>query len=298
MGYMFALLAVAAGAAKGYCGKRTSGLVIGFAEAMLANCIRMCLCIVIGFLLLGFQGQVALLQVDRLALLIMVGSGIATSAFVVSWIIAVKRSAYMMLDIFLLLGVLVPMVLCKWLYAEPISGAQWIGLGILVAAVFVMCSYSAGIKGKFSIGAYALLLLCGLASGLADFCQKSYAHFYPHGNAAVFNFYTYVVAAVVLGACYLLSWKKGGEGIRPVKEIVSPIFGYVAVMAICLFAHSYFKVLASGYLTATQLFPLLQGSGIAVSTLMSALFFKERVNLRCVTGLVLAFGALLIMNLL
>lgn len=85
---------------------------------------------------------------------------------------------------------------------------------------------------------------------------------------------------------------------RSAYEIVKPIFGYVLVMALCLFANSYFKVLASGYLTATELFPLNQGAAIVLSTLMSATLFKEKITVRCVIGLVLAFAALLIINLL
>lgn len=298
MGYLFAILSVGAGAAKGYCGKRTSGRVSGTAEAMLANTIRMCLCIVIGFVLLLLQGQVAQLKVDGLALLIMVGSGITTSAFVVSWIVAVKRSAYMLLDVFLMMGVLVPMLLCKWLFSEQISGSQWLGLGILLAAVFIMCSYNAGIKGKLTLRSLGLLLFCGISNGLADFCQKSYTYLYPQGNAAVFNFYTYVISGVFLAVCWWLFRKREGGPCRTVKETVFPIFGYVAVMALCLFANTYFKVLAARELSATQLFPFVQGVAIGTSTFMSAVFFKEKITPRCVFGLLLAFAGLLVMNLL
>jgi len=298
MGYLFAILSVGAGAAKGYCGKRTSGRVSGTAEAMLANTIRMCLCIVIGFVLLLLQGQVAQLKVDGLALLIMVGSGVATSAFVVSWIVAVKRSAYMLLDVFLMMGVMVPMLLCKWLFSEEISGSQWLGLGILLAAVFIMCSYNAGIKGKLTLRSLGLLLFCGISNGLADFCQKSYTHLYPQGNVAVFNFYTYVISAAVLVVCWLLFRKQECGMWRTARETVLPIFGYVAVMALCLFANSYFKVLAARELSATQLFPFVQGIGIAASTFMAAVFFKEKITPRCIVGLLLAFTGLLVMNLL
>lgn len=297
MGYLFAALSVAAGATKGYCGKRTSGRISGFAEAMLANCVRMCLCIVIGLLLLAIQGQTELLRVDGTALLIMAGSGITTAAFVVFWLIAVKQSAYMMLDVFLLMGVLIPMLLCKFIYGEVITPAQWVGLGILFVALLIMCSYNAGIKGKFTPSSLGLLLLCGLSSGLSDFCSKSYTHLYPQGNAAVFNFYTYVVSAVVLSVCFFLFRGREKET-KSFKEIILPVCGFIAVMSVCLFANSYFKVLASGYLTASQLFPLLQGVGIGAATFMSAVFFKERLTVRCVVGIVLAFGALLIMNLL
>ena len=298
MGYIFALLAVASGATKGYCGKRTSGRISGTADAMLANCVRMCLCVLIGFVLLAAGGQVSRLKVEPRALLIMIASGVTTSAFVVSWIVAVKQSAYMLLDVFLLMGALVPMLLCNWIFSEPITGTQWLGLGILLVAVIVMCTYSAGIKGKLTFRGIGLLLFSGVSCGLADFCQKSYVLLYPQGNASVFNFYTYSISAAVLAMCWILFRRKSGVACRTPKEILLPVFGYIIVMAICLFANSYFKVLASGYLTATQLFPMLQGVGIIVATLMSSVFFHERITVRCVVGLVLAFAGLLVMNIL
>ena len=52
MGYLFILIALFAGTAKGYCGKKTSGYTNSFRDATLANIIRMMLCIVIGFTLI------------------------------------------------------------------------------------------------------------------------------------------------------------------------------------------------------------------------------------------------------
>ena len=63
MGYLFLGLALFAGVTKGYCGKRTSGYTKDFGDAILANCIRMLLCIVIGLVLMlywSFGGQVGI----------------------------------------------------------------------------------------------------------------------------------------------------------------------------------------------------------------------------------------------
>ena len=248
MGYIFLSLALAAGITKGYCGKKTSGSVSTSSEAMLANLIRMVFCIAIGFCLLAVQGDLTGLKVDGRALLIMFGSGVTTSAFVVAWLISVKTGAYMMLDVFLLIGVLVPMLLCNWLYQEPITSAQWIGAGVVLIAVIIMCSYNVSIKGKMTLKGFGLLVLCGLANGLTDFCQKSYTNCYPEGSAAVFNFYTYVFSALFLVVCYYVFRRAEGTATKPrsVVQIVKPIFLYVLIMALCLFANSYFKVLASG----------------------------------------------------
>ena len=54
MGYLFLVFALLAGVTKGYCGKKTSGFLSGFRDSMMANMIRMGLCIVIGFLIVLF----------------------------------------------------------------------------------------------------------------------------------------------------------------------------------------------------------------------------------------------------
>ena len=58
MGYIFVAIALLSGAIKGYCGKKTSGSVSEYRDAMLVNTVRMIFCILIGFSLLAprFRG--------------------------------------------------------------------------------------------------------------------------------------------------------------------------------------------------------------------------------------------------
>ena len=98
-------------------------------------------------------------------------------------------------------------------------------------------------------------------------------------------------------AASFITEKKTAE-LQPPKQVILPIVGYIAVMAICLFLHSYFKTLAARYLDAAEIYPLSQGGAVILSMAMSALFFKEKINLRCVVGVVLSFVALLLINLL
>ena len=45
MSFLYLTVALLAGATKGYCGKRTSGRITGWWDALLANLVRMLLCI-------------------------------------------------------------------------------------------------------------------------------------------------------------------------------------------------------------------------------------------------------------
>ena len=297
-GYLFIAIALAAGATKGFCGKKTSGFVEETKDAMFVNFIRMMFCIFIGFAMLAVQGSLNLLAIDAKTLAITALSGISTSFFVVSWLLAVKRGAYMTVEIFLMLSVVLTLIMSFFTFGEPIELTQWIGLAVLICAVYIMCSYNNSLKGKMTVGTFILLVFCGCMNAFSSFSQKL---FVKNGgeNVAVFNFYTYLFSASVLLICYfvLKSKSKDADGIFH-AGILKNIFGYVLIMASCLFINSYFMTLAASKLDASMLYPLSQGCSLVLSTLMAAVFFKEKLNIKAIAGIVLSFIALIIINVL
>lgn len=298
MGYLFLAIALLCGCTKGYCGKKTSGAVKELRDAMLANIVRMLFCVVVGFAVLALQGEVSRLRVDSNTLLIAAFSGIATAMFVVLWLVEVKKGAYMMINVFLLLGSIFPIAVSTVLFGESIKINQIIGFVVLTAAVIVMCSYSNSVKEKMSLTSFILLFLCGLANGAAALSQKLFVVYVKDGSNAVFNLYTYVFSAIVLAACYLLFGIKGTRQSKNVFSNNKALFCYICVMALCLFLYSYFMTMAAAYLPAVILYPLSQGAGLILSSLMAALFFKEKITKTCMLGLILAFAGLIVMNML
>ena len=310
IGYLFVAAACLCGAVKGYCGKRTSGKAAALSDAMWINTVRMLLCIVFGFLfVLVLDHSPAALAMSGKALVIAALSGVSTSLFVVSWLLAIREGAYMMMDVFLTLGVLVPLLLCACLFGDPISPRQWVGLGLLLIATYIMCTYNNKIKKRMTVPSFLLLVLCGVANGLTAFSQKWFIHDFPTGSVTAFNFYTYVFsAAVLVFALLAIALKQKISPIQPVTEhmqtppggtraLIVAVLPYLAVMALCLFLHSFFSTTAAAHLTPAQLYPLSQGTSLILSLLMSAIFFHEKITPRCIVGIVIAFGALLVINL-
>ena len=78
-----------------------------------------------------------------------------------------------MLDVFLMLGTLVPIISGRILFAEVIGIRKIIGLTVLVAAVIIMCSYNNSVKAKFTPSSFILLVLCGISNGVTDLSQKN-----------------------------------------------------------------------------------------------------------------------------
>lgn len=295
MGYLFLSIALFSGAAKGFCGKKTSSYTQGIRDAIGANILRMVLCSAIGLvLILATEGPAKLIP-SRELLLISALSGIFTAVFVVSWLVCVKKSAYMMLDIFLMLGVLIPLTASSLFFGESISLTQWIGICVLFGAVVIMCSYNNSIKTKITPAAFLLLLLSGVSCGIADFSQKLFTKTIPEGSAAAFNFYTYLFSGLVLVIALLVMGKKeqASEG-----SVFRRIFGYILAMAFFLFANSYFKTLAAEQLDAVLLYPLNQGCSLILASVMSVVAFKEKLTVKAALGITTAFVGLLIINLL
>lgn len=305
MGYIYLLLSNLAGACKGFCGKKVSSFVKGTRDAVLSNIIRMLLCMVIGFGLLAFTVGLSSVKISLEILLITVLSGVSTSFFVVLWLISVKKSAYVMLDVFLMLGILVPTVSTFLLFDEKIRINQIIGFGILLIATVIMCSYNNSIKTKLSVGSFAILVLCGVANGITDLSQKLFIYKSSGISVSVFNFYTYLFSAITLLIIYaFLTLKAKREEKTDTNETTAitqtnalgKISVYITVMSVCLFLNSYFKTMAAITVPSAVLYPCTQGIALVLSTLMSVIFFKEKLTVKCALGVVITFIGLLVIN--
>ena len=295
MGYIFLIIALFAGVTKGYCGKKISGHASSFRLSVLASTIRMLLCIVIGFIVILLEGNLSLLLPEGKVLLISALSGISTAVFVVTWLVSVRKSAYMLIDVFLMLGVLVPLMLDSVFFQGTIRPVQWIGLAILFIATFIMCSYNNSIKTKLTFSTFLLLVLCGVSNGITDFSQKLFIRLSPDFPASVFNLYTYIFASMTLVAAYLLL-KKEDAGKQ--KDVFNRTFVYVAIMAVALFVNSYFKTRAAVTLSAILLYPLNQGCALILASIMAAVVFKEKLTAKAIVGILISFIGLFIINIL
>lgn len=294
MGYLFLAIALFSGATKGYCGKKMGNFASNVKSAVLLNLIRMALCVVFGSLFVVMYNHASFLSLEPKLLIISAVSGISTSVFVVTWLLSVRKSAYMMLDVFLMLGTLIPMMAGYFAFGESIRLNQWIGFVILTVAVVIMCSYNNTIKTSIDKSSFLLLVVCGFANGLTDFSQKLFVKKLPDIPISVFNLYTYSFAAVTLAVIYLAITN---ESVR-LNEGSCSKYIYVVIMAAALFANSYFKTKAADYLDSATLYPLNQGLALILSTLMASLFFKEKLTAKGVIGIATAFTGLLIINML
>ena len=296
MGYLLLAASLLAGATKGYCGKKMGNFAENTAAASLLNLVRMAICVPLSVLMLLCAGEVHALVPTFPVLAISAASGIFTAFFVVSWLVSVRRGAYMMVDAFLMLGTMVPMVCGKVFLDEPIGFKRLLGYLILFCAVLILCSYNNGIKCKLTLPSFLVLVFCGFANGVVDLSQKLFVKLVPTSPVSVFNFYTYLFASITLLITFWVLRRKDGP--RFAEEGARFRYLYVAIMAVALILHSFFKTLAAVHLDSAVLYPLSQSLALIVTTLMAALFFGERLNAKAAFGVVLCLIGMLVMNVL
>lgn len=297
MGYLFLLLAVLAGSTKGYCGKRISGFVSDFGDSALSNCLRMMLCILIGAVAALAEGGFAGLATNPTTLLIALLAGASTAGNVLLWVLAAKNAPYIMLEVFLFLGAIVATVCCSVFFHEPITLFQWVGFALILAATATMSAKKSTSKEKISLKAFLLLIGSGLTYGMSEFSSKLFVYRGSGLTSAGFNFYTYLFGAAVLFVAALVLNLRREQPVQRAKTLIKSVRWYLVVMAICLFANSYFKVLAAGSLDASVMYPLAQGGSLILSVVMSAFLFRERITKQSILGVILAFLGSMALNL-
>ena len=308
IGYLFLAVSAVAGATKAYCGKKSSEFIKNETDAVRINFMRMVLCVAFGIIVVAISSRSFSLAVGPSVVWLSFMGGSMTAMFTVCWLLAVRKGALVMVDVFVTAGVMLPLLYSCIVLRESIRLVQWIGFVLLIGSVFLMCSYNNSVKPRLKLSSVILLILCGLCNGLTDLSQKLFAVYGNGVEASVFNFYNYLWAAVVLGLVSFFTRKKSRnpktEGLLSSGEKTEETFPfrkilpYVSVMAICLFLASYFKTMAASRLPAVLLYPLAQGIALILSAVMAATLFKERMNIKSIAGISLALVAFIMINVL
>ena len=294
IGYLYLFLALVGGLIKGFAGKKISGSVESWKDCLFVNFLRLLFCTMFSaaFLLFDPDGTFALPTTKELPVYFL--SGVCMAAFCVVFMFGYKTAAYMYLSIFGMLGAVFTGLLGNWIYGEPLRIGQWLGMGFLIGAVAIMGKYNKVITMRQTGKVLPLLLLAAVSVSLSDFSQKIYV-MEIGGSAATFNFYTYAFGTLLLLAFMLLSKGKLSQ-----KQ---SLLGWrhwllCLVIAAALFMNSFTKTLAASYLTAAEIYPVLQGANLIASAILAQLLLKERITLRSLAGMFFAFCGLMLMKFL
>lgn len=318
MAYLCTAVALLCLTVKGYCGKKTGTYVRNTGDSFLFNFVRMLFCVVIGMLLILIGKEHGQLAVEGRMLAICFFTGAANAAFLAGWLLAIQKNTMVTVDVSLTVGSLIPAVLCAICFGDAILPQKLFGFGLIILATVILSGYNKSAKGKGGLGGALLLVIAAAGDGLTGFCQQLYNRYYTESGTlcrgvtysnSIYHFYTYLFAALILLAVFLLYrvWQSAGkskeEKRQARKEILSGLrkpMPHIAIMAVCLFVASYFQTVATGALgmPSQVMYPVIKGGCLITVNLTAMLFFGEKPTGRSILGSAVALGGIVAMSLL
>lgn len=303
MVYLCVLIALLLLTIKGYSGKKTSIYVRNEGDSFLFNLIRMIFCIAVGIIIIIAENSQNFLAIDKTMLIICFFAGLANSAFLVGWLLAIQKNSMVLVDVTLTVGSLIPAVLCAILFMEPISLPKMIGYGLIISASYILSGYSKAVVGNQGISGIIFLAVAAIGDGLTGFCQQLYKHYCIKYPNSVYQFYTYLFASIILFIVwfgYILTKRKTAVVKEEKMKGKGKLVLHIAIMAVCLFAASYLQTAAtSDYGMPSQvLYPVIKGGCLITVNITAMLFFGEKPNKRSILGSCIALLGIIALNVL
>lgn len=184
-------------------------------------------------------------------------------------------------------GMILPCVLGHFWGVERLGILSLIGI-LLVIVSIVLLKDSKGEKKRFELLGIGIGAIVFLTSGGVMVAQKLMGLYFPEQSVSAYNFYSFLVAFLILG---LLARPKSLER-RDRRGVVLCAAG--SAISLCII--SLVMTGLAGRIPSVILFPLFNGLGIIFVCLGSALVFKEKLTARKIVGFFLGVFALCLIN--
>ena len=163
----------------------------------------------------------------------------------------------------------------------------------IVLAVIGMAITSLDFKGSTKIQKPMLLFSTFLVLGFINTNMKLFSAYSAQGFSDVFVFMIFAVATVLCTWMTLSKIKKNGEKLK-----LTPLyFLYGTLVGIPNFMHSSFMMKSLETLPAAIVYPTESAGTLLIITIVSWLFFKEKLNSKQAVSILLTLAALILINI-
>ena len=208
-------------------------------------------------------------------------------------------------------ALIIPCIAGIFFFNEPMTIWQWLGIGLFVVAMYFMVSgtkqSNAKKVEKLSLKTIMLLLLTLFAGGGTMVAQKAFAVVVPNGSVAAYSFLMFALNAVIMYIGYGISCLAKRKQLQMTENSLSETqkCGLSKVLLICglilAFAVFVINMLVTElgkHISSAILFSVSYAIGIVITILVGAIFYKEKITIKNIIGIVLCVGALGLINFL
>lgn len=203
---------------------------------------------------------------------------------------SISRNGAILSSAFSKLGLLVPLALSLLLFHERPLLLQLLGLIIVLVSIRF---FSGGHSVDEPAADFSLLLLLAvlLTNGMSDSMAKIYSIYGLLNEEPVYFFILFLIASLVTLLLLVYETKTSG------KKIALRDFAAGILVGIPNYFSSVLLLKALNGIPAFIVYPVFSSGTILIVTLISSLFFHEKLSRRQLAGLVLVLISIVFLNL-
>ncbi len=192
-------------------------------------------------------------------------------------------------------GLLVPIIFGQLFWNESVSILQILALGVLLASFYLAGGAKLEKGRQFNVKWLLLILTAMVGNGMLMAMAKFHQRLLPGKDIGEFLIVAFVTAAI---ASALLTGFRIIFGKERISEPKGIPFGLLVLGAGVTTALGNWGALSlAGSMSAVLLFPVMNGGIVFVSSVFSVLFFKEKMTIRVISGMVLGLMALVLISM-
>lgn len=291
--YIFLIIILLLRVPQNFSSKKTSGLVTNSQSYFLYGTYSYTLAGLIAFVMLLFDGMSGF-SLPAVGISALGAVSLAVSLF--CSIEALKSGVMVLAAMAGSAGLLLPCIAGIFMFNEPMKPMQFIGIALLIFSGWLLIGYSKEQTGSFTPRTLLLLIGSMLSNGSVMLAQKMFSKYLPDTSVSIFSFLTFGLIGIgmFIGLVPSLLSQSGRAKIAAVPK---PVFLYGTISSIILLAINQLATLAGRNVPSAIMFPINDGGATIITAFTAAIFFKEKLTVRSVCGLILGIGSLIVINL-
>lgn len=291
--YIFLIIILLLRVPQNFSSKKTSGLVTNSQSYFLYGTYSYTLAGLIAFVMLLFDGMSGF-SLPAVGISALGAVSLAVSLF--CSIEALKSGVMVLAAMAGSAGLLLPCIAGIFMFNEPMKPMQFIGIALLIFSGWLLIGYSKEQTGSFTPRTLLLLIGSMLSNGSVMLAQKMFSKYLPDTSVSIFSFLTFGLIGIgmFIGLVPSLLSQSGRAKIAAVPK---PVFLYGTFSSIILLAINQLATLAGRNVPSAIMFPINDGGATIITAITAAIFFKEKLTVRSVCGLILGIGSLIVINL-
>lgn len=291
--YIFLIIILLLRVPQNFSSKKTSGLVTNSQSYFLYGTYSYTLAGLIAFVMLLFDGMSGF-SLPAVGISALGAVSLAVSLF--CSIEALKSGVMVLAAMASSAGILLPCIAGIFMFNEPMKPMQFIGIALLIFSGWLLIGYSKEQTGSFTPRTLLLLIGSMLSNGSVMLAQKMFSKYLPDTSVSIFSFLTFGLIGIgmFIGLVPSLLSQSGRAKIAAVPK---PVFLYGTISSIILLAINQLATLAGRNVPSAIMFPINDGGATIITAITAAIFFKEKLTVRSVCGLILGIGSLIVINL-